>query len=485
MTTRASSPPIATGEATSRPIPETLASTISTRLFMAVLVVAILNSVLTGSMVNVVLSEIRGTFDVSTAQLSWVITAYSLMYAIGIPLFGRISDFIGTRTLFLAGIAGFALGGLIVAIAPSFAVVIIGRFIQGAGGAAVPALSMVMIARVMPPEKRGGAMGLTASAVGIGSAIGPLVGGSIGDSVGWRFLFIVPVLVSVGIMILAPRALPNTRITDDRQLDVLGGALLAASIGLFLFGITQGQASGYGSILPVMAFLGAVLATTLFVYRTNSAQRPFVPPSLFRNRPYVRLMAMASFNMMAYLSSLVLVPLMLVEHNGMTPTEAGLVLTPGAIAIAVGSRIAGTVSDRIGPRIPITAGLSTMLVAAVYLSTIGAGADAWVVAIGVLVSGAGTSMITAPMNSHASRLLSAEETGIGMGLFSGAAFMGGGIGAAVTGAWLNARQDANTGALNPFFTGEANAWSDAFLAVVAMLIVALLIVVPMRLQART
>src|SRR5699024_5502697 len=106
--------------------------TISTRLFMAVLVIAILNSVLTGSMVNVVLSEIRGTFDVSTAQLSWVITAYSLMYAVGIPLFGRISDFIGTRTLFLAGIAGFALGSLVVAVAPSFALVIIGRFIQGA-----------------------------------------------------------------------------------------------------------------------------------------------------------------------------------------------------------------------------------------------------------------------------------------------------------------------------------------------------------------
>lgn len=484
MTTRAPSPPLETA-ASATTLPEaSRATTASTRLFMTVLIVAILNSVLTGSMVNVVLSEIRGTFDVSTAQISWVITAYSLMYAVGIPLFGRISDFIGTRTLFLAGIAGFALGSLIVAMAPSFALVIFGRFIQGAGGAAVPALSMVMIARVMPPDQRGGAMGLTASAVGVGSAIGPLVGGSIGDSVGWRFLFIAPVVISAFIMVLAMRALPNTRITDDRQLDVLGGALLAASIGLFLFGITQGQATGFASSLPITSFLGAVVATALFVFRTNTAQRPFVPPRLFRNRPYVRLMAMATFNMMAYMASLVLVPLMLVEHNSMSPTAAGLVLTPGAIAIAVGSRIAGTVSDRIGPRIPIISGLVTMLIAAVYLSSVAAGADAWVVAIGVFISGAGSSMITAPMNSHASRLLSAEDTGVGMGLFSGATFMGGGIGAAIIGAWLNARQDANAGALNPLYSGDANAWSDAFLAVIAMVLIALLIVVSLRLPAR-
>jgi MFS transporter, DHA2 family, metal-tetracycline-proton antiporter len=458
---------------------------ISTRLFLTVLVIAILNSVLTGSMVNVLLSEIRETFHVSTAALSWVIAAYSLMYAIGIPLFGRISDFIGTRTLFIAGLSFFALGSLISALAPSFPVLIFGRLIQGAGGAAVPALSMVMIARVMPAESRGSAMGITASAVGVGSAIGPLVGGSIGDSIGWRFLFIAPVVVSIVIVLLARRALPNTWITDERHFDAVGAALLAIAIGLSLFGITQGQSAGYGAFEVVASFLGAIIAATVFVWRINTASYPFVPPSLFRNGPYVRLLAAGIFNMMAYLSSLILVPLMLVEHNGLTPTEAGLALTPGAVALAVGARYAGRISDRIGSRIPIITGLVTMLGASIFLSSVAAGEGAWVVATGVFFIGAGSSMISAPMSSTVSRLLTPEETGIGMGLFSGSSFMGGGIGAAITGAWLNARQDANAPALNPFYNGDAGPWSDAFLAVVVMVMIALAIATAVRLSPPT
>lgn len=480
MTSRTSSPPVV---ATAFPQPGAAVPderAIPTRLFLSVLIIAILNSVLTGSMVNVLLSEIRVDFDVSTARLSWVITAYSLMYAVGIPLVGRLSDFIGSRTLFTAGIAGFALGSLIAALAPSFPMLVLGRLIQGAGGAAVPALSMIMIARVMPEDRRGAAMGLTASAVGAGSAVGPLVGGLIGDSIGWRFLFIAPVVVAAVVIVLSRRALPNTRITDERRFDAIGGTLLTSAIGLSLFGITRGQSAGYASFGPVMSFLIAIMATAIFVWRINTTPHPFAPPSLFHNGPYVRLMGVGIFNMMAYMSSLVLVPLMLVEHNGLTPTDAGFALTPGAVAIAVGSRMAGKVSDRIGPRIPIIAGLGTMLMATLYLGSVAAGADAWVVAIGVFVAGAGTSMIGAPMNSAVSRMLSPREMGIGMGLSSGSAFMGGGIGAAITGAWLNARQDANSSALNPFYRGDAGPWSDAFLAVALMLVISLAIAFTVR-----
>jgi DHA2 family metal-tetracycline-proton antiporter-like MFS transporter len=202
---------------------------------------------------------------------------------------------------------------------------------------------------------------------------------------------------------------------------------------------------------------------------------PFAPPSLFRNRPYMALLIVGMFNMMAYLSTVILVPLMLIEHNDLSPSEAGLVLTPGALVMAVLSRYAGRISDRIGPRIPVRSGLAIMLVAAINLSSIAAGAAPWVVAVGVLVFGAGSAMINAPLSSAASRLLSDEDTGIGMGLLTGGNFMGGGIGAAVTGAWLNARQGADGDAINPFYTGDGAAWSDGFLAVVVMVGLALAI----------
>lgn len=483
MTSRVTSPPAVADGGTTVPA-ESAEQSVPQRLFMTALVIAVMNSVLTGSMVNVLLSDIRLDFDVSIARLSWVITAYSLMYAVGIPLFGRASDFIGARTLFSAGVLAFAAGSLISALAPSFPLLVIGRLIQGAGGAAVPALSMVMIARVMPEHSRGSAMGVTASAVGVGSAVGPFVGGVIGDSVGWRFLFLAPMIASVVVILLAQRAFPNTRVSEERRFDVIGGALLAIAIGLFLFGITQGQGVGYGSFVPIASFLGTAIATVGFILRITTAPYPFAPPSLFRNRPYVRLMVTGIFNMMAYLSMLVLVPLMLVENNGLTPTDAGLALTPGAIAIAIGSRYAGRISDRIGPRIPALTGLATMALGALYLSSVAAGADAWVVAIGVFISGAGTSMIGAPLNSAATRLLGPAETGIGLGLMSGSAFMGGGIGAAITSVWLNTRQDADAGALNPFYTGDANAWSDGFLPVVAMILIALAIARTVRLDRK-
>jgi DHA2 family metal-tetracycline-proton antiporter-like MFS transporter/DHA2 family florfenicol/chloramphenicol resistance protein-like MFS transporter len=355
--------------------------------------------------------------------------------------------------------------------------------VQGAGGAAVPALSMVMIARVMPEDRRGAAMGLTASAVGVGAALGPFLGGLIGDSIGWRMLFLAPVAVSIAVVLLGQRAFPNTRLTDERRFDVAGGALLAVAMGLFLFGITQGQGAGYGSFIPVASFLGTIVAATGFVLRITTASHPFAPPSLFRNRPYVRLMATGVFNMMAYMSSLVMVPLMLVEHNGVTPTDAGLVLTPGALAIAIGSRYAGRVSDRIGSRIPILTGLTTMIVAAVFLSSVAAGADAWTVALGVFLSGAGTAMISAPLNSAATRLLGPAETGIGLGLMSGSAFMGGAMGAAITSVWLDTRQDAGDGALNPLYTGDAAPWSDAFLLIALMLGISLAIATTVRFRA--
>lgn len=489
MTSRTSSPPtVATGDAVSRTpaaISPPTESAFSTRLFLTVIVIAVLNSVLTGSMVNVLLSEIRDSFDVSTARLSWVITAYSLMYAIGIPLFGRISDFLGTRRLFTAGILSFAIGGLITAIAPSFPLLIIGRMIQGAGGAAIPALGMVMIARAMPENSRGGAMGMIGSAVGIGQAIGPFLGGFIGGSIGWRFLFLIPMVASVVIAVVAQRALPNLQVTGERRFDVIGGGLLAVAIGLFLFGITQGQSSGYGSFVVLSSFLGAMTAAAIFVWRINTAPYPFVPPALFRNGVYVRMLATGIFVMMTAMSTLVLVPLMLVEHNGITPTGAGVALTPGAIALAFGSRYAGRISDRIGSQVPILAGISTMLVAAVILSSVAAGRDAWVVAIGVLILMTGNSMVNAPLNSAASRLLRPEETGIGMGLVSGGVFLGGGMGAAITGAWLNARQNADASAINPLYIGDAAAWSDGFLGIAVMSAIALVLAASTRFTAPT
>ncbi|CAN5218053.1 hypothetical protein BH18ACT10_BH18ACT10_07840 [soil metagenome] len=129
-------------------------SSVSTRLFLAVAASAVFISVLTATMINVLIPLIRVQFDASPAQIGWVVTGYSLAYAIGVPLYGRISDFFGVRGVFSVGLAGFALGGLICALAPSLTWLVFGHIVQGIGGAAIPTLAIVSVAKVLPAGER-------------------------------------------------------------------------------------------------------------------------------------------------------------------------------------------------------------------------------------------------------------------------------------------------------------------------------------------
>ena len=127
----------------------------STRLFLAVAASAVFVSVLTATMINVLVPVIGARFDASAAEVGWVVTGYSLAYAVGVPLYGRISDLFGVRAVFSVGLAGFAVGGFVCALAPSLTVLVFGRVVQGIGGAAIPALAIVSVAKVLPAGERG------------------------------------------------------------------------------------------------------------------------------------------------------------------------------------------------------------------------------------------------------------------------------------------------------------------------------------------
>lgn len=438
----------------------------ATRLFLLVVASAVFTSVLTGTMINVVIPVIRAEFGASAAQVGWVVTGFSLAYAVSVPLYGRVSDLFGVRRVFVFGVSGFAAGGLICALAPTLPLLILGRVVQAIGGAAIPALATVAVAKVLPPGNRGGAMGLVASSVGVGSAVGPVVGGVVGQFLGWRALFVGSVILALLLIPFALRALPSDESQkEDGQFDLLGGVLLGVGAGLFLFGITQGQVRNFTSFSSWSSFAGAVLATAGFVWRINAAPQPFVPPALFANRAYVAALVVGFFAMFANLVALVFVPLLIIEVNTLSPGVAGLVLTPGAVALALLSPLAGRLSDRIGVRPPIVTGLLMMAFSLLFLSTV-AGASPLLIGVGVLGIGAGFALIQSPVNNAAAGALPDEMVGAGLGLFAGAFFLGSGAGPAFMGALLAARQEAGLAAWNPLYTsgaGDAAAFSDAFL----------------------
>lgn len=464
---------------TDTPVPDT---SISTRLFLLVVAASVFVSVLTGSMVNVVIPAIRAEFAASPAQVGWVITGFALAYAVSVPLYGRVSDLFGVRRVFTFGVLGFALGGLICAIAPSLSILILGRVVQAAGGAAVPALATVAVARVIPEGRRGAALGLVASSVGVGAAVGPVVGGVVGELIGWRSLFLGSLTLMLLLLPLSQRVLPNIQ-TRGGHFDLWGGVLLGLAAGLFLFGITQGQTAGFATFTSWGNFVGAGVAMLAFIWRIRTASEPFVSPVLFRNRAYVTALIVGFFAMFANLAALVLVPLLVVEVNGLEPGQAGLVLTPGAVALALLSPFTGRLSDRVGVRLPLAFGLSLMALSALLLSSL-AGASAFWVALGVLGVSSGFAFIQSPANNAAAGALPAADVGAGLGLFSGAFFLGGGTGTALMGALLAARQEARSEALNPLYTLGSAPFSDTFLALTAAPLIALVAVLGLRRQPR-
>ena len=447
---------------------------VSTRLFLAVAASAVFVSVLTVTMINVLIPLIRAQFGASAAQAGWVVTGYALAYAVGVPLYGRVSDLFGVRRVFSVGLAGFAVGGLICALAPSMAWLVFGRVVQGAGGAAIPALALVSVARVLPAGERGAGLGLIGSSSGAAAAIGPVLGGVLGQFLGWRALFVATLALALALIPLARRVLPDGGSSGERAFDLVGGVLLGLAAGLFLFGVTRGQDAGFGAFSSLGSFVGAAVSAALFVARIKTASHPFVSPALFGNRGYVAAVLVGFLTLLAAFSVLVLTPLLLVGENGLSAGTAGLALTPGAAALALLAPFSGRLSDRVGTRVPIMAGLAVMSLSVLFVSTFAAGAGAVMVSVGVLGVMVGVAFVQSPLTNAAAGSLPDEEVGGGMGVFQGLLFLGGGTGPALVGALLAARTEAASSAINPLYALGAAPFSDAFLVLAAVAAVALL-----------
>jgi DHA2 family metal-tetracycline-proton antiporter-like MFS transporter len=156
---------------------------------LAVLMPALLATVVASDMVNLMLPSIGAEFGASEAELAWVVTGFLLMFSVGIPFYGRISDRVSLRFLFTFALLTYAAGSLICALAPALPVLVLGRIVTGVGAAAIPVLSIIAVTRLLPVDRRGTGIGVVSAAAGIGTAAGPAVGGGIGQFLGWPALF--------------------------------------------------------------------------------------------------------------------------------------------------------------------------------------------------------------------------------------------------------------------------------------------------------
>lgn len=443
-------------------------------LLIMTLAFSVLLSGVTVDMVTPVLGMIGNDLGASEAQTSWVVGGVALVLAIAIPFYGRISDFVEARKLFTIGIFILTLGNLIAALATDLNMLVFGRMIQGAGMASVSVVSIIVISRVYPPGQRGIVLGIVAGSIGIGTAGGPIFGGLVGQWLGWEALFWITFTLGILIAISAQISMQKINPLEserNKTFDVIGGISLGLTIGFFLLGVTLSENQGLTSYLTMVCLAVSLVALVILIIRIRTASHPFIPPVLLRNRAYVRSVLIIFLSMFAYFPILVFIPLLVVEVNGLSPGQAGMLLLPGGAAVAILSPIIGRLSDRIKHELLLIAGLLCMCGSTFFLSLF-AGGSPIMLSIGVLGSGIAYALINSPANNFAVSTLNKELVGVGMGLFQGALFLGTGVGSALMGTFLALRRKGEN-AINPIYELDAPFYSDVFLALTFITIIAL------------
>ncbi|AZM46671.1 MFS transporter [Streptomyces sp. WAC 06738] len=451
---------------------------------LAVLMSAILVTVTASDMVNLMLPTIGADFGASEAELAWVVTGFLLMFSVGIPLYGRVSDRVGLRRLFAFALLTYAVGSLICAVAPSLLVLVTGRIVTGVGAAAIPVLSIIAVTRLLPAERHGVGIGVVSAGAGVGTAAGPAVGGGVGEWLGWPALFWIMLVLSLLLLPAVLRVLPDESPAGAGPLDLPGGALLGLGAGLVLFGMTRAQVAGFGSALSWGSLVVALVALALFGWRTVRVAQPFVPPALFGNRGYRTGLLVAFLAMTVNLGGLVFVPLLLVEVNGLTPGQGALVMIPAGVVVALLSPSIGRLASRATPRPPVLAGLALIGLSALWLSTFTGGSSVIPAGVGILGLSIGFMLVMTTIIGAAAAELPAEQAGVGLGILQGAQFLGAGTGPAVFGVLASARQEGGGDAVNPFYPGdEGAAYSDVFLSMAAVVVLTLLVATRLRPRA--
>ncbi|GII27925.1 MFS transporter [Planotetraspora mira] len=378
-------------------------------------------AMLDGTVVNVALPALARDLGTGMSGLQWTINAYTLTLAGLILLGGSLGDRYGRRKVFMIGVVWFASASALCGLAPNIEVLILARALQGIGGALLTPGSLAIIQASFAHEDRPRAVGAWSGLGGVASAIGPLLGGWLVETAGWRWVFLLNLPLAAVVLAVAARHVPETRDTTAHgRFDVLGSALAA----LALAGVTYGLILGGAGVFPLVA--GLVLAASFVVVEMRRSPDALVPVGIFRSRVFtaVNVVTLIMYAAMGVVFFLLVVQLQV--SAGFSPIAAGSAMLPVTILMLLLSARSGELAKRIGPRIPMTGGILACAAGLVLMSRIGPGASYIVdVLPAALVFGLGLSTAVAPLT--ATVLATAEEryAGVASGVNNALARTGG------------------------------------------------------------
>jgi EmrB/QacA subfamily drug resistance transporter len=319
---------------------------------------------LDGTIVNIALPTISEAFHVSSTTVSWVATAYLLVMAGCVLVFGKISDIIGFKRVFLSGFIIFTLGSLACGTLPdlfnSLGVLIGSRMVQAVGGAMMTAIAPAMVTVFIPMERKGTAMGIVMTLAALGTALGPTIGGFLTQYLSWHWIFFINVPVGIVAVLLGAKVIPASTSKGSLEgFDRAGAFLIFTGLASLLFVVSEGDSLGWTS--PVILGLTLLVLVTLgwFVMHERRTTDPLLDLGLFKNRNFLFLNLLLSLVFFSFAGINYLLPFYLKYVRSFDTSTAGLIMTSLSFAMMAAGILSGMLFNRVGPkRLCIAAGIS-------------------------------------------------------------------------------------------------------------------------------
>lgn len=391
------------------------------------------------SIVNIALPFLGEHFRVDLALLEWVVIAYLIVISSTLLIYGRMGDMYGHKPVYVAGLVIFTFGSLLCGIAGSIETLIGCRLLQGIGAGMVMAIGSAILASSFPPTERGKAMGMIGMVVAMALAAGPVLGGLLVNSFGWRAIFLMNLPVGLLGIFWAAKVLKPGENLKEQRFDFAGSLALFLCLSSFLLALTHGHEWGWASPLVLSLLAGSLIMLTFFIWWELKVPQPLMDLQLLKIRMFSAGVVSAMLSFMASFVTVLLLPFYLNDIAGLEPWMMGLVMTAQPLVIFFVAPVSGNLSDRMGSRLLSSAGMGFTAVALFGLSRIDANFSYLSLMPLLALLGFGSGLFQSPNSSAIMGSVPRNRMGVASSTLASVRNLGMVMGIAIGGAVLQAR----------------------------------------------
>jgi len=386
------------------------------------------------SILNVALPSIQHDFRASISGAQWTLDAYTLVIACLLMLSSSTADRVGRRRIFQIGLGLFTLGSMLCSIAPGLGWLIVFRMMQAVGGSMLNPVAMSIISNTfIEPGKRARAIGVWGGVAGISISAGPILGGFLVNSIGWRSIFWINVPIGIVVLLLAARFVPESKAPHARRFDPVGQVFVIALLGLLIYGIIEAPAHGWTSFETVGCLIGAAVFCAALIGYERVREEPLIDIRFFRSIPFSGAAVIAACAFLALGGFLLLNTFYLQDIQHFSPLQAGAAFLPMAVLMAIFSPLSGRVVGRYGPRGPLLIGGAVIAIAGLLAAILASNPPMIGLFVSYALLGSGIGWINAAISNTALSGMPRSQAGVAAGIASTMRQLGSALGVAVIG----------------------------------------------------